>query len=432
MKNLMRRSIHQITPIARNNRTHSSLSLFILNDAHLNVIRFFFQLVSNYTNATHIAPSPVFPQLKITIHHATDNQKFIQNVNWNCGANENSIVSFVINCLFSELPDNDANTQVLLLGVTRLDTPLRSSPPTFVKPKRPYTYHGTTTIASDAAHPHKTTLVAADDTDVTITKTVTNRKFDSSYYLTDHQSSIANAVWINRVAPKNKSTTFLSTKSKRNLNTFLGRFNRNSGEKEIIAEDGNVTTARHINRSPAVETNECQNDQQPSVNVHRGNTQPTLSSVRVKKSKTARLTSCIPYCANKHESSEAPTDSLVSSFRIVECCAPITSNHGDRTKTNTNCQRREQHQRQNLITQLNRLRSSNELIPSNLRRLSIKSTHQNRNSSNNNSSLFNNLNIMDRSVDSIGSCSLDVDAESTDFSGSTHAYAPHIYNHNTD
>ncbi|XP_055319099.1 probable serine/threonine-protein kinase DDB_G0282963 isoform X2 [Sitodiplosis mosellana] len=38
------------------------------------------------------------------------------------------------------------------------------------------------------------------------------------------------------------------------------------------------------------------------------------------------------------------------------------------------------------------------------------------NNHNNNCSLFNNLNIMDRSVDSIGSCSLDVDAESTDFS----------------
>lgn len=317
--------------------------------------------------------------------------------------------------MFSELPDNDANTQVLLLGVTRLDTPPRSSPPKFVKPKRPHTYHATTTTASDEDYyQNKTTVAAVDDTDDALNKSAANRKFYSGIYLAD-QSSIAQKDWINRSA--SKPTTFLSSKSKRNLNTFLGRFqNRNSAEKDI--EDG--ATARLIN-CPLVVEPPCQNVEKHSANVNRDDQQQsTLSSFRVKKSKTARLTSCIPYCANRHESSEAPTDSIASSFRITECCAPIASSN------NTNSiYRREANQRQHLIAQLNRLRTSNELISSNLSRLPNKSGQQQQNGSaaattnNNNTNLFNNLNIMDRSVDSIGSCSLDVDAESTDFSGST-------------
>lgn len=280
-----------------------------------------------------------------------------------------------------------------MLGVTRLDTPPRSSPPKFIKPKRPHTYHAPETTTSD----------------------------------------VYDTFWINRppAPPTTKSTTtFLSIKSKRNLNTFLGRFNRNSSEKDV--EDASDAT-RLINWPlVVVEPNECQNDEKHSTHVNRDDNIPkTLSSFRVKKSKTARLTSCIPSCANRHESSETPS-SLASSFRIAECCEPITSDHSNDNKRNTNSNnpitnyRREQHQRQHLIVQLNRLRSPNALIPTNLNRLSNKSTQRNQNSgstatTNNNSNLFNNLNIMDRSVDSIGSCSLDVDAESTDFSGSTHA-----------
>lgn len=307
--------------------------------------------------------------------------------------------------MFSELPDNDANAQVLLLGVTRLDTPPRSSPPKIVKPKRPHTYHASTTTASDEDYSYKTTVGAVDSA-----KTATNQKFISSACLAEgrvHPSSILHKDWINRLTPKTKSTTFLSTKSKRNLNTFLGRFNRNSSEKDT--EDA---TSRLIS-CPLVFEPQCHHDEKHSVNLEPADVRPTLSSYRVKRSKASRLTSCIPYCANKHESSEAPTDSLASSFRVAECCAPIVSNN------NRNSCRREQHQRQHLIAQLHRLRSSNELISTNLCRATYKSNNSNANRNNNNSSLFSNLNIMDRSVDSIGSCSLDVDAESTDFSGST-------------
>lgn len=338
------------------------------------------------------------------------------------------LLLFVINRLFSELPD-DANTQVLLLGVTRLDTPPRSSPPRIVKPKRPHTYHATTTTTIDEDFAYKTIAGAVDDAFI---KTAPNRAIISTERRAD-QSKVAHEDWTNRSASKTKSTTFLSTKSKRNLNTFLGRFNRNSSDKD--AEEGDIATARLIN-CPLVVEPPCQNDDNHSTNVDRDNVQstelrlqPKLSRFRVKKTKTARLTSCIPYCASKHESSEAPADSLASSFRIAECCAPIACNNRTNSK-NSNYYRREQQQRHHLIAQLHRLRSSNELIPSNSNRLSNKSTQPQQSSgasNNNNSNLFNNLNIMDRSVDSIGSCSLDVDAESTDFSGST----PHMHRVNT-
>lgn len=331
---------------------------------------------------------------------------------WNAVLMKILFLLFVINWMFSELPDIDANAQVLLLGVTRLDTPPRSSPPEIVKPKRPHTYHATTTTASDEDYSYKTTAAAVDDV-----KTASNRKFISSACLAEervHPSSIAHKDWINRLTPKTKSTTFLSTKSKRNLNTFLGRFNRNSSEKDT--ENGQIATNRPIS-CPLVVEPPCHHDEDHSVNVERADVQPTLSSYRVKKSKTSRLASCIPYCASRHESSEAPTDSLASSFRTAECCPPIASNRN--SNTNANSCRREQHQRQHLIAQLHRLRSPNELMSTNLSRPSDKSNNSCASRNNNNSSLFNNLNIMDRSVDSIGSCSLDVDAESTDFSGST-------------
>lgn len=155
----------------------------------------------------------------------------------------------------------------------------------------------------------------------------------------------------------------------------------------------------------------------------------TAKKTKKKSTKsTSRFSSCIPYCVTISASTTAVAasacsrndsiagNSLASSHRYTEyyckkrskgTLSAAASNAADRhrlpsppaitTTTSNDCLMHYTHCKSN-----KHFRASN------------KNTDNNHN---NNCSLFNNLNIMDRSVDSIGSCSLDVDAESTDFSG---------------
>lgn len=117
---------------------------------------------------------------------------------------------------------------------------------------------------------------------------------------------------------------------------------------------------------------------------------------------SSRFSSCIPYCvaAARSRTNSVAGNSLASSHRYAEYCkkrsGASASNDQHRLPTSNDC------------LMHSYCKSNKHCSPSN------KNTDNNHN---NNCSLFNNLNIMDRSVDSIGSCSLDVDAESTDFSG---------------
>lgn len=303
--------------------------------------------------------------------------------------------------------------------MTRLDTPPRTSPPKFIKPKRPHTYHATTTTTTTPSiyedrNDRTTVTEAIDDIErQLLIKTVVHRQYNSNRSLCDQEQQQPTKV---TVAALNWPA---STKSKRNLNSILGRFNRNSSEKDI--KDIDIVTARFIERERPPLIVEPSPPRHASPTAKRSS---HLDDCRVKKSKkSARLSSCIPYCTRRHEPSDGPSDSLASSFHLVECC---TSSKNSRKLRRNSFYHHDNPQRQYLIDQLKRLRSSNELIASNTsNRLMNKRGHQQqpqqgqRGGSNNNSNLFNNLNIMDRSVDSIGSCSLDVDAESTDFSGST-------------
>lgn len=135
----------------------------------------------------------------------------------------------------------------------------------------------------------------------------------------------------------------------------------------------------------------------------------TKKSATRKQSSTARrFKSCLPYCIAVRNDSVAG-NSLASSHRFCEyrrkrigftaavaepnCCAHHCNRRFDSIKFKRN----------------------DSSIDCNF---TDSEQTANTNYNNNNCCLFdNNLNNMDRSVDSIGSCSLDVDAESTDFSG---------------
>lgn len=155
----------------------------------------------------------------------------------------------------------------------------------------------------------------------------------------------------------------------------------------------------------------------------------TKKSNKKSKKSSSRFSNCIPYCVTISASTTAVAasassrddsfagNSVASSHRYTEyyckkrsgTLSAAASNAADRhrltppppqtttTTTSNDCLMHYSHCKSN-----KHFRASN------------KNTDNNHN---NNCSLFNNLNIMDRSVDSIGSCSLDVDAESTDFSG---------------
>lgn len=148
----------------------------------------------------------------------------------------------------------------------------------------------------------------------------------------------------------------------------------------------------------------------------------TKKSTKPTKS-TTRFSSCIPYCVTGTVSrnDSIAGNSLASSHRYTEYCskkrcviASTASNidrHRHRLPTTiiTTTKTTAAATTTNDCLMYSHCKSNKHFIsPSN------KNTDNNHN---NNCSLFNNLNIMDRSVDSIGSCSLDVDAESTDFSG---------------
>lgn len=243
--------------------------------------------------------------------------------------------------MFSDLPDSDANNQVLLLGITRLDTPPKSTPPRR-KSKRPHTYPS----ADDRC------LEGAADAKTEPTERVSRSTADCAR---DHCAD-----------DEERRQSLLAGKPKKNLSLFFGRFHR--------------TLVERSHHQPA--------DEPPGQDDATNRLGDERLSRRRPKSKTDPFTSCIPHCARKTDAS----DSLSSSFRVTECCT--TARQQVKLKNN-----------------LNRLRSIDSPATDS-RRASRKSV------SNNNSTLFSNLNSMDRSVDSIGSCSLDVDAESTDFSGS--------------
>lgn len=244
----------------------------------------------------------------------------------------------IICIMFSDLPDSDANNQVLLLGITRLDTPSKSS--TFRhKSHRPFTYPST--------HDHHYQCVADPKTESTP---------NCSHNIDDKCEQ-----------------NLLLEKPKKHFSIFFGRFHRSLNNKEI-RQHHEDTNQKYV----------CNADDDYLKQT----------KCKKKKSKSDHFKNCIPYCTRKPHD-----DSLTSSFRITESC----------TQTNVTSNQLK------LKENLDRLRKNNlKPIKTDKRRL----THRKKSIHNNNCNLFNNLNNMDRSVDSIGSCSLDVDAESTDFSGS--------------
>lgn len=134
------------------------------------------------------------------------------------------------------------------------------------------------------------------------------------------------------------------------------------------------------------------------------------------KIRKSRFFSCIPNCVanTTHRNDSIPNSLASSSLRFGKRGNNQKCNISNATKTIS----KKKFETSNDLTEHNFMLDSNSCsnCSNNNKSNSNNNTIFNHNS-NNNCSLFNNLNIMDRSVDSIGSCSLDVDAESTDFSG---------------
>lgn len=137
-----------------------------------------------------------------------------------------------------------------------------------------------------------------------------------------------------------------------------------------------------------------------------------------KKKKTSRFSVCLPNCGSQHEPCDP--DSLTSSFRIPSEC--YTRNNNLQNTLINYCKNNNNNINKNNICNNNNNNDNNpnkrEENPSVSNLKKNQNNNNDRFKNNNNNYLLNNLNIMDKSVDSIGSCSLDVDAESTDFSGS--------------
>lgn len=150
------------------------------------------------------------------------------------------------------------------------------------------------------------------------------------------------------------------------------------------------TSAKHIIGYPAdanfkkpIPSSKGQNYWAQATVVHAPKDYIVHSHKLSKKNTKQRLSGCIPKCTTRNDSCEP--GSITPSLR---------SNY--------------------MLSQRNYTDNQN-----NSKRISIKHSYMNN---------WYNVQEMDRSVDSIGSCSLDVDAESTDFSGSVVNYALLFWN----
>lgn len=166
-----------------------------------------------------------------------------------------------------------------------------------------------------------------------------------------------------------------------------------------------------------------------SFKSHPTKTKLTKKSTDSKSGKSRRFgSSCLPYCALSVRNDSIASNSLASSQlgydKLHKQSGLVASNEPQSQIEQPQQQQKQQQQQEQ---QQHQLPASDECLmhPSHCtvnnncaytRNQSNQNTDNDTNR-NNNCSLFNNLNKMDRSVDSIGSCSLDVDAESTDFSG---------------
>ncbi|XP_031621902.1 uncharacterized protein LOC116339925 isoform X2 [Contarinia nasturtii] len=324
----------------------------------------------------------------------------------------------------SELPDNDdINTQVLLLGITRFETT-----PSPVPSKN--------LLSTDSSKNHK--INSKDNNQLNASIEQLN-KSTGCFPLDRHKTkktinkeseltkavAVGDAIYVaSSELNETENNQCIEQKSHRNhFDRLVERFQRkrlqqNLGVNRTPQRDNSIEQKAfyhwlHLNRNKRLEQtvkyfDDADRQQNLCMPVIRKRSTKSNSIRRVtkktKKSSSSRFSSCIPYCGTTLSRNGSFADnSLASSHRYTDyyrkrsgASASIGPQHRHRSPSKFNDCLMHSH-----------CKSNKHCSPSN------KNTN---NSHNNNCSLFHNLNIMDRSVDSIGSCSLDVDAESTDFS----------------
>lgn len=321
------------------------------------------------------------------------------------------------------MPDNNANTQVLLLGVTRLDTPIQ-----ILKSK------ASETDRNSCFEPS----INNDNSNHTKSKKsfnfLKNRKFQSLFELNQSNCSdleqnkiykCSNDKLQSSVESLTKPYQLITDKSLKNFQSIFGKIpkycDRNLEKSEwrptvlskssptiyhLVDAKSCENVVSNSNKNSKEKWIICGRNERPPAIVTNLNTskyQIVKSKLkRNNKKKTSRLSACIANCGSRNESCEP--ESRTSSFRINPEYYYINNNQNNPI----NCNNKRKNINNNNCNKFDRKRSSDLK----LKNQSINDRHKNINY------LLNNLNIMDRSVDSIGSCSLDVDAESTDFSGS--------------
>lgn len=247
--------------------------------------------------------------------------------------------------------------------------------------------------------------------------------------------------------------------------------NKNSGSNSTNNEQKAFYRWLHLNRNKRLERNaKCLDDvaddrqslrtpvirkcSTKSNSVRKKTTKKSTKLTKFTTSATlssSRFSSCIPYCVTGTVSrnDSIAGNSLASSLRYTEYCnkkrsgaASVTTTTASSLNIDRHCRHRSPSTPPTTPTPTTKTTSNDCLMHSHCKsnkHCNPRNKNTDNNNHNNNCSLFNNLNIMDRSVDSIGSCSLDVDAESTDFSGIRsltnlkvrHKLKKHIYENDT-
>lgn len=341
--------------------------------------------------------------------------------------------------IFSDLPDSDdIQSQVLLLGITRYDT--TPTPSHFDRCKRLYGPQLKSTCDNNR--------IAYVGEKASISSLI------AVYQSTEHLSK-SGCFPLDRHKTKQKppkpseKIVQPQQQSDNHLNRFFDRFQH---KRSATTNDNSSTASKtfhrwlHLrrtnnrpNQSSDVATDEWQLPQHRQYTKRKCLTksgsfktqsskskQPSKASKSKSKSKRF-ASSCLPYCTLSVRNDSIASNSLASSqFRYSESYkkrGPVTliesQPQQEHHQHHHHHHRQQQQQQQSPASDEYLLHPSYSKVNNNCaynRNQSNQNTDNDTNR-NNNCSLANNLNVMDRSVDSIGSCSLDVDAESTDFSG---------------
>lgn len=333
--------------------------------------------------------------------------------------------------VFSELPDNDdINTQVLLLGITRFET--TPSPAPSKKPLTPGNNIYKAKCENDELNlpKYRSSIIDADDIGIYQSIEHLNKSTGcfplerhKSKKTTNHNCNKPTASIIETkpyALPESRlndqrshrnhfDRLFERFHSKGNQTSFcINQNRRNSAEQRAFYHwlqlSRNKRLERNVKCSDAIGDQEQQTLCTPVIRKCSTKSNKIRKSTKTSvKPTTSRFSSCIPYCVTASRNNSIASNSLASNHRFT--------GHYCRKKSDAEAlgdQHRQRLPASNAYLMHSHCKSNKHYSPSN------KYTDNNHN---NNCSSFNNLNIMDRSVDSIGSCSLDVDAESTDFSG---------------